>query len=277
MMKETLLGRRVAWVVAFSLAAILGCGKDENQSGATSGGGVGVNTPLLWNDVSSTGSGPLGDTPLLWNDPNTATVVLGTVDPTDTRTYTYPDIYILGNRHPLMTDVPARDFPVVIGQENRLTELIIEWRISEYERALAPLRRTDPRFPRAAFLTEYPDLRRNARAHSKHYAVHHPTVPFPNGANAEGDDPQGRLAKSFITADAIAQLVASGAGTWSPDQVANDWTTGYAALLLDPGWTHLGAGYWSSEGSVGTYYWTLLLARNPRVLFTGPDVNIILF
>ncbi len=260
-----------------ALAALTGCGKDENQSGATSGGGVGANTPLLWNDTSGGGDGPAGDTPLLWNDPNTATFVLGTLDPTDTRTYTYPDIYILGNRHPLMTDVPARDFPVVISQENRLTELIKEWRISEYERALAPLRRTDPRFPRAAFLTEYPDLRRNARAHSKHYALHHPTLGLPGGANVEGDAAPGRLEKCFLAADAFAQLVAFGPDSWSPDQVANAWTTGSAALLLDPGWTHLGAGYWSSEGSLGTYYWTLLLAQNPHVLFTGPEVTIILF
>ncbi|MFN3484630.1 MAG: CAP domain-containing protein [Planctomycetota bacterium] len=260
-----------------SLALFLSCGKDENQSGTLSGGGVGASTPLLWNDTSGTGTGTTGDTPLQWNDPNTAATVLGYLDPTDIRTYTYPDIYILGNRHPLMTQIEARDFPVIITQENRLTEILIEWRISEYERALAPLRRTDPRFPRAAFLTEYPDLRRNARAHSKHYAVHHPTIPLPNGANFEGDDPTGRLAKSFITAEAIAQLVASGPNSWSPDQVANDWTTAARAMLLDPNWTHLGVGYWSSEGSVGTYYWTLLLARNPRVLFTGPEVTIILF
>lgn len=266
---------RAAAVLA--LAALFSCGKDENESGATSGGGVGADTPLLWNDVSDGGDGVAGDTPLLWNDPNTATFVLGTLDPTDIRTYTYPDIYILGNRHPLMTHVQARDFPVVINLEDRLTGLLVEWRISEYERALAPLRRTDPRFPRAAFLTEYPDLRRNARAHCKHYALYHPTLALPNGPNVEGDDAPGRLQKSFLTADAFAQLVASGAAYWSPDEVANLWTTGSAALLLDPGWTHLGAGYWSSEGSTGTYYWTLLLAQNPRVLFTGPEVTIILF
>ncbi|HXG60329.1 MAG TPA: hypothetical protein VNO22_03045 [Planctomycetota bacterium] len=258
------------------LAVLLSCGEDENQSGATSGGGVGADTPLLWNDVSQGGDGPAGDTPLLWNDPNTATVTLGYTDPTDIRTYTYPDIYILGNRHPLMTHVEARDFPVIVNQENRLTTLLTEWRIAEYEAALG-LRRTDPRFPRAAFLTEFPDLRRNARAHSKHYAVHHPAMAFPNGANAEGDEPADRLARSFLTAEALTQLVASGEDFWSPDEVHNLWITTAADVLRDPGWTHLGAGYWSSEGSTGTYYWTLLIARNPRVLFTGPEVTIILF
>ncbi|HXG62324.1 MAG TPA: hypothetical protein VNO22_13180 [Planctomycetota bacterium] len=190
MMRKALLGRQAAWAVALVLLGIVGCGKDENESGATSGGGVGANTPLLWNDVSSTGGGPAGDTPLLWNDPNTATFVMGILDPTDIRTYTYPDIYILGNRHPLMTDVNAREFPVIITLENQVRDFIFEWRISEYERLIG-IRRTQPGFPRQAFVSEYGDLRRNARAHCKHYAVHFnapghnvPDLPL---QNAEGD------------------------------------------------------------------------------------------
>jgi hypothetical protein len=309
MMRKALLGRQVAWTAGLALLGILGC-KDDNESGATSGGGVGANTPLLWNDVSTTGTGPAGDTPLLWNDPNTAAFVMGILDPTDIRTYTYPDIYILGNRHPLMTDINAREFPVIITLENQVRDFIFEWRISEYERLIG-IRRTQPGFPRQAFVAEYGDLRRNARAHCKHYAVHFTSpghnVPLPQ-VNFEGDDillpaspcppppcthvqispgnapsapfidPRGRLIKCFIDVNNRAgHLVASGLNYGIVSNIAEYWTTTYPAFLLNPIWTHFGIGYWNGDGSPFLHYWNLVAAENPRVLLTGPEVTIILF
>lgn len=320
MMQRSLRGRPVAWVVGLGLLILFGCGKDENESGATSGGGVGANTPLLWNDTSGTGTGPSGDTALLWNDPNTASFVMGLLDPTDIRTYTYPDIYILGNRHPLMTEVNAREFPVIITQENFVRDQIFEWRISEYERLIG-IRRTQPGFPRQAFVTEYGDLRRNARAHCKHYALYSRLAgdPDPNGVrphvvtppnvfplvNHEGDDvllpgsppppvthvqvqpdnttvslrdPRGRLIKSFIDVQNMAgQLVVAGPNYGVAANVVEYWTTNFGPFLLRPDWTHMGVGFWAGEGSPGIFYWNLVAAQNPRALFTGPDVNIILF
>jgi hypothetical protein len=277
-----------------------GCGDDGSSS--SGGGGAGQPTPPLWIDTSTAGTTPggagaNGDTPLLWNDPNTATTQFGILDPTDVRTYTYPDIYILGNKHPLMTDVTARDFPVIIAQEDRLTQLLVEWRIQEYERAIG-IQRTHPSFPRAAFLAEFLDLRKNARAHAKHYALHHPTGPLPL-VNAEGDNvvnngtgitrvqpnnstagatrTNGRLPKSFIDVDMAGQLVASGTSLGIPDRVFTQWITNNAAFLLRVNWTHLGVGYWSSSGSTELHYWNAVYAENPRAMAPTQAIPIIFF
>jgi hypothetical protein len=286
-----------------SLLTAGSCGDDSSSSSSDSG--AGQPTPPLWNDQSTTATGGTGDTPLLWNDPNTAGILFGIIDPTDVRTYTYPDIYILGNKHPLMVDIIQRDFPVIFNQENRLTEILIEWRIQEYERAIG-MRRTDPGFPRAAFIAEYIDLRRNARAHAKHYAVWHTTVaPFPV-VNEEGDNvltpaspcppppcthiqvspanvavawvsPTGRLIKSFIDCDQAGQLVAAGTTLGIPDRVFTQWVTNNTPFMLRTVWTHLGVGYWSGTGSSLLHYYNGIWATNPRALVVTPAIPIIFF
>jgi hypothetical protein len=268
------LSRALFAVLAAGLLTAGSCGDDSSSS--SNDNGAGQPTPPLWNDQSTTSAGGTGDTPLLWNDPNTANTQFGITDPTDTRTYTYPDIYILGNKHPLMTDINQRDFPVNFAQENRLTELIIEWRIQEYERAIG-IQRTQPNFPRAAFLTEFVDLRRNARSHSKHYAVWHTTVGFPGGANAEGDNVGGRLTKSMIAYDGVGQLISSGTTYGIPDRVFTQWVTASTPFMRDPVWTHLGVGYWAGTGSSALHYWTAIFATNPRASFTAPAIPIIFF
>lgn len=271
--RRSVLVAAMAWM-SVGLLTAGSCG-DDNSSGSTSGGGAGLPTPPLWNDTSSTATASTGDTPLLWNDPNTASIQFGIIDPTDTRTYTYPDIYILGNKHPLMTDIIQRDFPVNFIQENRLTELLIEWRLLEYERAIG-FERSRPGFPRAAFITEFVDLRRNARAHSKHYSVWHTTVNFPM-VNAEGDNVAGRATKSMIAYDAIGQLIQAGPTYGIPDRVFTVWSTTNPNFLRDPAWTHLGVGYWAGTGSSQLHYWTAIYATNPRAAFTAPAIPIIFF
>jgi len=295
---------RRAWrAVSIALLASVGSCGDDNSGG--SGGGVGLPTPPLWNDVSTTATASTGDTPLLWNDPNTANIQFGIIDPTDTRTYTYPDIYILGNKHPLMTDVTYQQFPVIINQENRLTELLIEWRIVQYKLAIG-MTRTQPGFPKAAFIAEFGDLRRNARVHAKHYAVWHTTVtPFPV-VNEEGDNvltpasgcppppcthievqpdntqrswrlPTGRLIKSAIDVDMAGQLVAADPTFGIPDRVFTQWVTNHAPFMLKSAWTHLGIGYWAGTGSSLLHYFNGVWAQNPRALVVTPIIPIIFF
>jgi hypothetical protein len=298
-------GRPRGWALA-ALLALAGCGGDDDSSGSSSGGGSGLPSPPLWNDTSTSSSGGSGDTPLLWNDPNTAETQLGILDPSDIRTYTYPDIYILGNKHPLMTDVTSRDYPVIITQENRLTELLIEWRVVEYERAIG-MRRGDPGFPRQAFLSEYLDLRRNGRAHAKHYALWHTDVPlpifnaegdatllpgsigtthaevFPNNTEAAHTSPRGRLWKCFIDVEGATgpghagQLVASGTDLGIPDRVFTKWVTDHPAFLLKTLWTHLGVGYWTGTNSVYLHYWNAVFAERPRARVVTPVIPIIFF
>lgn len=275
--------------LALGLLSAAGCG-DDNSSGATSSGGVGAQTPRLWNDVSSRSGSGTGDTPLLWRDPNTARTLFGVLDPTDIRTYTLPDIYILGNKHPLMTDIDSRNFPAIINKENNLTEYLREWRILEYEFELRPMRRTDLGFPREAFLTEYLDLRRNARAHAKHYAVWHTDAALPLW-NAEGDNvinngtaivriepnnapvgatrADGRLPKSMIDVDRAGQLVLSGPEFDSPANAFANLIQNFPDFLKHQHFTHLGVGYWSGTGA-RLHYWNAVYARNPRTTFTGP-------
>jgi len=299
-------GRVRGWTVA-ALLALAGCG-DDNSSGSTSGGGAGFPSPPLWNDTSTAAAGGNGDTPLLWNDPNTADPEFGLIDPGDTRTYTYPDIYILGNKHPLMTDVNSRDYPIIINLENRLTELLIEYRVAEYEREIG-MRRGDPGFPRQAFVAEYLDLRRNARAHAKHYALWHTSDPLPL-VNAEGDmvllpgaigsthsevlpnnseivhtAPGGRLWKCFIGVEGTlttgpghaGQLVASGTDLGIPDRVFTKWITDHRAFILKTLWTHLGVGYWSGTNAVDLHYWNVVFAERPRARVVTPTIPIIFF
>jgi len=268
-------------ILAVVLLAAAGC-SDSNSSGATSSGGPGYPTPPLWNDTSTVstgvpgGAGANGDTPLLWTDPNLANIVFGILDPTDTRTYTTPDIYILGLKHPLMTDVIQRDFPVIIAQEDRLTQLLIEWRIQQYEQAIG-IQRTRPGFPNAAFITEYGDLRRNARAHAKHYAVwHSATGPLPM-TNAEGDALGGRLTKSYIQAAASGQLVASGPTYGIPDRVFTQWITNNRNFILQQNWTHLGVGYWAGTGSSELHYWNVIFAEDPQAIVNTPAIPIVFF
>src|SRR5262245_38782937 len=101
------LSPAVRILLAALFVSAVSCGGD----GSGSGGG-GASDGILWNSQSGTsGGGSTAPTDVLWVDPNSG---IGgpppPLDPQDIRTYTRPDIYILGNRHPLLTDITSRQY-----------------------------------------------------------------------------------------------------------------------------------------------------------------------
>src|SRR6185503_5849961 len=129
---------------------------------------------LLWNSTGGTAAASVATGDVAWVDPNSG---LGAPppppDPQDIRTYTKPDVYILGNRHPLLTEITSTQLPSIILQESRATSILNTFRYNEFVRLIGlPV-------PVNSTLTEYPALRQCARAHAKHYAVWHPSVPLP--------------------------------------------------------------------------------------------------
>lgn len=269
-----------AWGACALLAlALTSCGDDT--SGGSSDNGLGAATPLPWVDTSVSGGGASGDTPLLWNDPQTGPGSIPPNDTSDIRTYTAPDIYELGNKHPLMTHVTSRSHPNIIPREDRVTQILIDFRKAEYARLVGyPL-------PAAATLNEALFLRQNARAHAKHYAVWFPGTPLPL-VNHEGDSvwytapiggpgierlpnlgtligpATGRLPKSKVQVDEVGQLVLSGTQFWEADTVGRHLITTYPDFFRHTAWTHLGVGYWSTIGTGVDHYWNIICAKNPR-------------
>src|SRR5262245_35678952 len=92
-------------------------------------GGTGT-TSALW--ISNGGAQGPAAAQVFWKDPNTATSNLFVADPYDVRTYTRPDIFDLGNNHPLMTDITAKNFPNIVFSEDRAFTLINEYRYQTF-------------------------------------------------------------------------------------------------------------------------------------------------
>lgn len=269
-----------AWGACAILVLALASCKDDT-SGGSSDNGLGASTPLPWVDTSFSGAGGSGDTPLLWNDPETGPGSTPPNDASDIRTYTAPDIYMMGNRHPLMTHVTSRSHPNIIPREDRVTQILNDFRFQEYVRIIGyPL-------PPNARLSEALFLRQNARAHAKHYAVWFPGVHLPL-VNHEGDSvwysapiagpgierlpnlgtvtgpASGRLPKSKVQVDEVGQLVLSGTQYWDADTVGRFLIATYPDFLRHTTWSHMGVGYWSTIGSGVDHYWNVICARNPR-------------
>jgi hypothetical protein len=281
---------RQPWAALLLLA--VSCGGDSGSGG----GGGADSSGILWNTQSATGTGG-GTEPasVLWVDPNSG---IGgppaPPDPQDIRTYTRPDIYILGNRHPLLTDVTSRSAPTIIIQEDRATVLLNTFRYNEYVRLIGlPV-------PINSRLAEHGTLRQNARAHAKHYSVWHPNDVLPL-TNAEGDSiwftapragtgievapnvtritgtATGRLWKCNMTAELVGQLIASGPRFRSGEDVATYWITTFPEFLRLGDWTHFGVGFWVGPGSSQYYYWNAVFAKNPKTRVTLPTTPVILF
>jgi hypothetical protein len=235
---------------------------------------VGVSKQSLWNSTAGVGRQPTG-TPLFWVDPNSG---LGgpapLPDPQDVRTYTRPDIYILGLKHPLMVDLTTVKAPNVIFNEDRAFYLLNQFRHNTYLLAIGlPL-------PPNADLINHVGLRQNARAHCKHYAVWHPVGPLP-AVNAEGDGVTGRLTKSKLQATSLAQILASGVTYRTGDDVAAFWITTYGGsiatpgLLLDPIWTNLSVGFWQQGGGTENFYWTAIIAQGVNAIVVLPNLGFL--
>ncbi|MFN3486744.1 MAG: hypothetical protein ACK44W_14855, partial [Planctomycetota bacterium] len=98
----------------------------------------------------------------------------------------------------------------------------------------------------------------------------------PDGAPIRTLEPMKELVtRSVFTHN--GQRVVAGSTYGVAAEVVNYWTTNFGPFLLRSDWTHMGVGFWAGEGSPGIFYWNLVAAQNPRALFTGPDVTIILF
>jgi len=249
------------------------------SAGTSNPAGIGVSSQSLWNSSAGAGPQPTG-TPNFWENPN-----LGIggppplPDPQDIRTYTLPDIYILGLKHPLMTDVSFKTAPNVILNENRATAILTQYRFHAYHQTLG----VD--VPQAT-LTEHVGLKQNARAHCKHYAVWHPTIQLP-ATNAEGDNAGGRLMKSKLTTTALADLLAAAPNLKTGDDVAALLITNFGGtldgfgavitvgILTDQIYTHLGVGFWQLGGTIDNCYWEVLIAENPAAVFVAPTIPII--
>jgi hypothetical protein len=282
-----------------------GC-KDSSGSGSSSTG-LGANTPLNWLDTSSTGGGTVGDSPMLWNDPQTGPAATPPSDPSDIRTYTNPDIYQIGNKHPLMTQVTSATHPYIIGPENGLTKYIQDFRYNEW------VKLTGNPPARGAKIDEFVMLRQIARAHCKDFAVWHPNLPFTD-ANPHGDSllqdgvyfgdgvgyyfsvtifpdgvssnahnlppiefaSDGRIPKCRLQVLNAGQLVLSGTGYMDPFNVFAFWITNNRQFILwtdslnGQTWTHLGVGYWRAPGTALVHYWGLVMATNPQAVNTAP-------
>jgi hypothetical protein len=244
--------------------------------GGPSGGSgmVGVSSGVLWNSNAGVGAQPNG-TPDFWHDPNSG---IGGAPPPpdlqDIRTYTKPDIYILGLKHPLMVDLTVVKDPFIVFQEDRVSALVNQFRVNTYTTALG-----GPPLPPNATLIDQPGLRENARAHCKHYAVWHPIGPLP-AVNAEGDDVVGRLTKCKLQATALNELRISGPAYKSADDVAAFVIATYGGTiaapgtLLDPQWTNMVVGFWQQGGGTEDFYWDVILAQGVTAIVATPTIPI---
>src|SRR5215831_12967318 len=97
---------------------------------STNPGAVGVSSSL-WISNSGIGGQPIGQ-PKFWTDPNLGTTNLFIPDPFDIVTYTRPNIIQLGNNHPLMTDITAKQFPNIVYNEQRAMDLLNQQRYSVF-------------------------------------------------------------------------------------------------------------------------------------------------
>ncbi len=261
------------------LAALLAAAIIIPACSAGGSGNVGVSKQSLWNSSAGTGRQPTG-TSNFWHNPSDPQYAgVGGApplpDPQDVRTYTRPDIYILGLKHPLMVDLTTMKAPLVIFQEDRVFALLNQFRHNTYVTLLGA-----PPYPPNIDLLNHPGLRQNARAHCKHYAVWHTAVPFP-AVNAEGDDFNGRLTKSKLTAVGGAELGLAGFTYASADDVAAFWITTYGqippapappGLLLDPTMTTMSIGFWQQGGGTQDYYWSALFAQSVNAIVVLPTL-----
>jgi hypothetical protein len=257
-------------LAALALAVIIpACG---------SGSGVGQSSSL-W--ISNAGvGGPAIGAPSFWVDPNLAKSNLFIPDPYDIRTYTRPTIYILGNNHPLATDISAKNFPNIVFNEDRAMALLNQYRYNTFVNILGlPL---PPQL--VGNLIDHTGLRQNALAHCKHYATWHPTLPFPVGittgaTNPEGDDCAGRLMKCGLQTGILYQLTAAGLGPpamRSPDDVAAYWIgiagNPQTGPLMDINVNHMSVGFWQLGGTAEVYYWCCIIAKDPNTAVTLPTI-----
>jgi hypothetical protein len=246
------LSRQAAAVAV--LAMLAGCLKDDTGGGSSSPG-VGASTPLPWTSTSTAAGTSTGDTPLLWVD---AVAASGTnpfgIPSVDDRTYGAPDVYVANSTHPLMTRTTSN---IVIAAEDQVASRINNYRWLAITGGNFFI---NPPVPVGTFyLPMSGSLRKNARAHCKHY------VGFHNGpfglTNPEGDTVSGRLTKSKITFGAVTEVVLAGAAYGDPDDAADILIQNYGPLFASAAYNYIGVGHFM--GGTETFYWSVILAASP--------------
>lgn len=247
---------RVSWSLSIVLA-LAGCMKDDSGGGGSSVG-PGASTPLPWTSTSTAATGGAGDTPLLWVD---AVAASGQnpfgIPSTDERTYGMPDPYVANSIHPLMTRTTSN---IIIAAEDQVASRLNNYRWLALTGGNFFI---NPPVPVGTFyLPMSSSLRKNARAHCKHYVGFHSSTPpvFPS-TNAEGDNVAGRLTKSKITFGAAAEALLAGPGYGDPDDAADIFIQDYGSLIASPAYNYLGVGHFM--GGDKTFYWSVIFASNP--------------
>jgi hypothetical protein len=239
------------------LAMLTGCLKDDSGGGGSSVG-PGASTPLPWTSTSTAATGGAGDTPLLWVD---AVAASGQnpfgIPSTDERTYGAPDPYVANSIHPLMTRTTSN---IIIAAEDQVASRLNNYRWLALTGGNFFI---NPPVPVGTFyLPMSNSLRKNARAHCKHYVGFHSVTPsvFPS-TNAEGDSVAGRLTKSKITFGAVAEALLSGAAYGDPDDAADILIQNYGSLIASPAYNYIGVGHFM--GGQDTFYWSVIFAASP--------------
>lgn len=150
--------------------------------------------------------------------------------------YKPTEVYANDQRHPV---VATSEDPAAQAMETELERLINTFRIDHKLEALRIL----------------PELKDLALAHSVHMGLHEPA--FFDHASPEGDLPEDRAKKGKIEHTAIGENIA--AGQSAAEAVYRSWleSPSHKANLLDPRWTHMGAGHAYLPESPYVTYWTL--------------------
>ena len=273
-----ILGWAARGALALCLVPLSACLKDDSGS-STSQTGLGVATPLVWDDQSTPAGANTGDTPLtdVYIDATTVTATgAGAILPSiDEITYSVPRIpaYIAGNNHPLLVQSSAQ---AVVNPEDQLLTLINNHRLQTLGQANIGAGgggQNGIGVPIGGInVTAIPPsgkLRKNARAHCKHYGrvmYNHPgPLPAFPLANVEGDrvndggvTPTGRLRKTLITVSAVGEASMSGAGFNNARNTFDAMVAGNSPVLTTTAYTYIGIGHWP-QGDQG-FYWNFLLA-----------------
>lgn len=287
MAENKVFGSASRLALALTLVSMSACLKDDSGSGASQTG-LGVATPVLWVDQSlptAASTGVPGDSPLNWIDATTVTPTGGgaILPSTDEVTYGFPARLLpIGDpslTHQLQVNSNA---VAILNPEDQLAQ------------AINTHRQVSAGFGNVGgvgvggfgggggggqvgtvMLPMSNKIRKNARAHCKHYGVlanNHPgALPL---VNAEGDNilsggvaPNGRLPKTGTvkqpaTATQTLQLVLSGAAYPDATSARNFFVTNNGAQLTNTQYNYMGIGHWPAGDQ--SYYWDVIFALNPN-------------
>lgn len=281
-----MMGRTTGWASrALALALLVSmnaCLKDDTSSGSSSVG-VGAATPLtaVWVDTSTpTAGGGTPDTPLtdVWIDATTVTATgNGAILPSiDEVTYGFPTAYLpAGNpslTHQLMVHSSAA---AVVNPEDQILTLINNHRLQTLGQGnlggvggiggVGGVGGVGGQ--QITALPPSGKLRKNARAHCKHYGRFHAGA-LPAGPNAEGDDingggvnPTGRLRKGKVTVSAAVQYSLSGPGYSTAQLTFDQLVSSNSPVLTSTAYSYIGIGHWPQGDPAVQYYWNFVLGN----------------